>query len=478
MHSTPFFPPWRPRLAALGRRCGRLRASTLSQLEQTLGCFLPSDLLAPAPQGQNSRQRVFSLNRTVWCFVWQVLDPNRCCRSVVRQVQALFQLKQGLSVDEDTSAYCQARKRLALERLQSAWQAAAAKAQGLTEGWGTLASRPVKVVDGSTLLLADTPKNRKLYPQTARQKRGCGFPLFKFVVLFCLGSGAILDLVYGNKYQSERRLFARLWDHLKANDIVLSDRGFGDYPSAAGLQVRGIDLVARMHQSRKVDFRKGQSLGPQDGLFVWKKSVHPSAYISKRAWRKLPDTLTVRLVRFKVSKPGFRPEKITLVTTLLDAKVYTAQALAQLFLRRWRLELCLDDLKTTLRMEHLRTQSPDMVHRELAAFLLAHNLIRCLMAEAARTHSVELTRLSFKGTIDSVDAFSNAIAQARQPWRKRRLRTRLLEVIAADLVPLRTGRREPRVRKRRPKDYPLMNLPRAVYHRHFKNNRGFIAKNR
>jgi len=478
MHSTPFFRPWRPRLAALGRRCRQVRASTLSQLEQTVGRFLPSDFWAPAQAGDHSRQRIFSLSRTVWCFVWQVLDPNRSCRSVVRQVQALFQLKQGPSVDEDTSAYCQARSRLPLERLQAAWQAAAAKAQQLTQGWGTLAGRSVKAVDGSTLLLADTPKNRKLYPQTARQKRGCGFPLLKLVILFGLDSGAILDLVYGNKRQSERGLFARLWDRLKPNDIVLADRGFGDYPTLVNLKERGVDLVARLHQSRKVDFRKSQSLGPQDGLFVWKKSPHRSPYISKRAWRKLPDTLTVRIVRFKVPRPGFRPEQITLVTTLLDPKVYSAQALTQIFLRRWRLELCLDDLKTTLGMEHLRTQSPDMVHRELAAFLLAHNLIRCLTAEAARTHSVDLTRLSFKGTIDTLDAFSQAIARARQPWRKRRLRTRLLEVIAADLVPLRNGRREPRVRKRRPKDYPLMNLPRAVYHRHFKNDRGFIAKNR
>jgi len=475
MTNTPFFPAWRPRLAPLKERARQVRAATLCQLEEFLQVFLPTALFDPTPAQAHSRQRVFSLGRTAWCFLWQVLDPQRSCRAVVRQVQALFALKQGPSVDENTSAYCQARGRLPVQRLHGALQASATQADQLAQGWGTFAGRPVKAADGSTLLLADTPANQAHYPQPSAQEPGCGFPLMRIVLLFSLASGAILAVAKANKYSSERGLFRRLWDSLCPGDILLNDRGFGDYPTLASGKSRGIDTVARLHQSRKVDFRKAKRLGPRDGLFIWNKGPRRPTYLSKNQWRRLPPTLTVRILRFAVQSPGFRPKQITLVTTLLDPQLYSAQALAELFLQRWRMELCLDDLKTTLGMEHLRTKTPEMVEKELYTFLLAHNLLRCLMAQAARRHQVDLVRISFKGSLDALLSFSSAMAQTRQPWRKRRLRDRLLEILAADLLPLRPGRREPRVRKRRPKDYPLMHLPRATYKRLFQNKRSRCA---
>lgn len=478
MHnSTPFFDAWRGRLAPLGRRCREVRAATLTQLEQVLGVFLPPAQFHPAAQRAHSRQRVFSLSRTAWCFVWQVLDPKRSCRAVVRQLQGLFELKEGPDLDDNTSAYCQARARLPVERLQSALQACATKADELAAGLGTLAARPVKVVDGSTVLLADSPPNQARYPQSARQKPGCGFPVMKILLLFSLASGAVLSLVKANKYSSERGLLRRLWGGLRCKDIVLADRGFGDYPTLASLLARGVDLVARLHQSRKVDFRRPtKRLGPQDALFSWKKSPRKPHYLSKREWRRLPSMLPVRILSFKVHRPGFRPTQITLLTSLTNPQLYPAQALAELFLRRWRLELCLDDLKTTLAMEHLRTLTPAMVEKELYACLLAHNLVRCLMAQAAQQHQVDLLRISFKGSIDALLAFSAAMAQTRQPWRKRKLLHKLLQILASDLVPERPDRREPRVRKRRPKDYPLMHRPRAEYQQLFKNKRARVTK--
>jgi hypothetical protein len=439
---------------------------------------LPSSLWNPTDQAAHSRQRVFSLRRTCWCFVWQVLDPKRSCRAVVRQLQALFTLKQAGNLDGSTSAYCQARSRLPADALKKAWQAAAAKADSLVKGLGQLAGRPLKVADGSTLLLADTPDNQKAYPQMAGQKPGCGFPLMKVVLLFSVASGAIFALAKGNKYTSERGLLRKLWDSLAPQDILLADRGFGDYPTLAALKQRDVDCLARLHQSRHVDFRRAKRLGSRDGLFTWQKSPRRPNYLSKKEWKKLPDTFTVRILRFAINRPGFRPTRITLVTTLLDPKIYPAKDLIQAFLQRWRLELCLDDLKTTMGMEQLRTQSPAMVEKELAAFLLAHNLIRCLMATAACEHQVDLTRLSFKGSVDALLCFSSAMARTRQPWRKRKLWEKLLEVLAHDPLPLRPNRREPRVRKRRPKDYPPMTLPRHVYRRHFANRRSFIAKHR
>ena len=471
MNETPFFRPWRPRLARLGQCSAQIKTATLGRLEEVLQVFLPSALFDPTAQKAHSRQRVFSLGRTVWCFLWQVLDAQRSCRAVLREVQALFALKQGPSLHTNTSAYCQSRSRLPVERFEKGLQASATKADQLATGLGSFVGRPVKVADGSTLLLADSPANQTSYPQPSAQAPGCGFPILKIVVLFSLASGAILAVAKANKYSSERGLLHRLWDCLCRGDILLNDRGFGDYPTLASAQQRGVDTVARLHQSRAVDFRKAKRLGPRDGLFVWKKSPRRPSYLSKKEWRQLPATLTVRILRFSVQSPGFRSKQITLVTTLLDPKLYSAQALAELFLQRWRLELCLDDLKTTLDMEHLRTKSPAMVEKELYAFLLAHNLIRCLMAQAAEQFQVDLIRISFKGSIDALLSFSNAIAQTRQLWRKRKLRNKLLEILATDLLPLRPGRREPRVQKRRPKDYPLMHLSRATYQRLFIHRR-------
>lgn len=471
MNNCPFFPAWRQRLSRLGQRTRQIRSATLSELEHILSPFLPPDLLDPAAEKAHSRQRIFSLNRTFWCFLWQTIEPKRSCRAVVRQLQALFELHQGPSLDENTSAYCQSRSRLPIERFQRALKASAAKADQLAAGQAHFAGRPVKAADGSTLLLADTPENQADYPQPSTQSPGCGFPLMKLVLLYSLDSGAILAVAKANKHSSERGLLHTLWDQLCPGDILLEDRGFGDYPTIASAEARGIDTVARLHQTRKADFRKGKRLGHHDALFTWEKSPRCPNYLSQTEWEQLPQTLTVRIFRFTVHSPGFRPKQITMVTTLLDPILYPLQDLTQLFLKRWRMELCLDDLKTTLGMEHLRTKTPAMVQRELYAFLLAHNLIRCLMVQAAQKHQVDLTRISFKGSIDALISFSTAMARTRHVSRRRKLRDKLLEILAADLLPLRPGRREPRVRKRRPKQYPLMHLPRRTYHRLFQSKR-------
>ena len=178
------------------------------------------------------------------------------------------------------------------------------------------------------------------------------------------------------------RLLRGLWDELKKGDILLGDRAYGEYTTLAGLPQQGVDVVARLHQRRKVDFRKAQRLGKNDGLFVWTKGYQQSEILSPNEWDLLPAQITVRIVRFTATIRGFRNRRITLVTSLLDPELYPAEELVALYARRWRLELCLRDLKTTLGMEQLRCKTPDMAEKELLAYLVAHNLVRCLMAEA------------------------------------------------------------------------------------------------
>lgn len=475
---TPYFPCLRSRLAALGRRTAQaLRQATLTQLQEHLRELLPPPLLSATDEGPNSRDRVFNLRFTFECFVWQVLKPKTACREVVRHVQALLRLGGRAPIQERNSGYVQARKRLPQERLQQALSATARTADQRVGSGGQLNGRPVKVADASTTQLPDTKKNQKRYPQPSTQKKGCGFPVLKFLVLFSLCSGAVLNIMFGNLHDYDLRLLHRLWEALKKGDILLGDRAFGEYSTLAALPLWwGVDVVARLHQCRKADFRKAQRLAKHDGLFVWHKTQQQSEIFSAAEWARLPSQITVRIIRFRATIRGFRSRRLWLVTSLLDPRLYPAQQLIALYARRWRLELCLRDLKTTLGMEQLRCQSPEMAEKELLAYLVAHNLVRCLMAEAVATHHVDLERVSFKGSVDALRQYSNAISQAQTPAMREQLWEDLLFNLARDLVPYRPNRQEPRAVKHRPKPFPLLNRPRHRFrevphrNRYWKNN--------
>jgi hypothetical protein len=382
---------------------------------------------------------------------------------VVRQVQALCRLHGRRPPDDNTSAYVQARKRLPHERLERMLDATAQAADRRAGEVGHLGGRPVKVVDGSSVQLPDTPENQQEYPQPSGQKPGCGFPVMHLVVLFSLAAGAVLEVAMGNLHQHDLRLFALLWETLRAGDILLGDRAFGDYVTLARLPLQGVDVVARLHSRRKVDFRKARRLGTNDGLFVWRKGYRQSDILTPAEWQALPEQITVRILRFTVANRGFRSRQITLVTTLLDPVAYPAEELAALYGRRWRLELCFRDLKTTMGMEMLRCKSPEMARKELLAYLVAHNLVRCVMAEAALVHQAQLDRLSFKGALDGLRQYSAVIPRGRNREVRQQLWEDLLFNLVEDAVPERPGRNEPRAVKRRPKPFPLLNQPRRKF---------------
>jgi hypothetical protein len=464
MH-TPFFPAFRPRLAACRRSATQqLRQASLIQLEHFLQGIFPPHLLAQEDEGDNSRDRIFTLCLTLQCFLAQVLKPSTSCREIVRQVQALMRLLSGVLIDEGTSAYCQARQRLPRERIERLLAVAAQTAQRRAGAGGQINGRPVKVVDCSSAKAPDTADNQRRYPQPAEQKPGCGFPVIRFLLLFSLNSGSVLNVVMSSLHKHEVRLLRQLQGDLKAGDILLGDRAYGDYTTLATWPTGGVDVVARLNAMRKVDFRKARRLAKNDGLFVWKRTHTSSQLLSGQEWRSVPDSITVRIIRFTATIRGHRGRRITLVTTLLDPKLYPAIQLIGLYARRWRLELCLRDLKTTMGMEMLRCQTPDMAEKELLIYLLAHNLIRCLMAQAVSRCQVELERVSFKGTVDALRQYSAAMASARTRNMRDQLWQDLLVNLARDLVPLRPNREEPRALKQRPKPFVWLTKPR----RHFK----------
>ena len=458
---TPYFPALRSRLAALGRRTAQtVRQTTLAQLQQHLHDLLPAPLLSSEDEGPNSRERIYTLRLTFECFLWQLLKPKTSCREVVRQVQALCQLHDQGLLDDGDSAYVQARLRLPRERLEKSLSATAQTADRRMGAAGQFQDRPVKVADGSTTQLPDTAPNQRRYPQPASQEPGCGFPVLKFVVLFSLASGALRNVILGSLHHHDLRLLRGLWDQLKKGDILLGDRAYGEYTTLAGLPPRGVDVVARLHHRRKVDFRKARRLGKNDGLFVWTKGCQQSEILSAAEWALVPAQITVRILRFTTTIRGFRSRRVTLVTTLLDPNLFPAQDWVALDARRGRLELCLRDLKTTMGMEVLRCKTPDMAEKELLAYLVALNLVRCVMAEAVAGSPEDLERVSFKGSVDALRQYSAAIAQARNRKMRRQLWADLLWNLVRDVVRKRPHRTEPRAVKRRPKPYPLLNQPR------------------
>ena len=476
MRTTPFFPAWRPRLAPMGQRVQHLRRQSLLHLDRLFGSLLPPWLLAQADEGTNSREQIYSIRRTFFGFLYQVLNPDCPCREVVRQIQSLFALVSSRKVSQCSGAYCIARARLPLDtlaRLRCAVAAYAGKAEELWNGWR------VRVLDGTAVSMPDTAKNQRAYPQSAEQKPGCGFPFLKIVGIFSLSTGVLLDYAKGNKHQHELSLLHRLLEVFKAGDLVLADRGFSCYTLLALLWRKGVPALMRLHHARSADLRRGKRLGKNDRLILWRRPKDwERRYIAAKLWQCLAPELSVRILRFSLRRRGFRTRSVTLVTTLLDPQRYPAEELALLYARRWQVELWFRDLKTSMGVEVLRCQSPKMIHKELEMFFIAYNLIRCLMLQASRDYQVDLHRLSFKGTVDSTRQFAAALAQARSPKKQKALINRLLETIAADLVPDRPGRREPRAVKRRPKPGAWLTKPRHQFKDSPHRNRYWQSKPR
>jgi hypothetical protein len=466
---TPFLPGLSSRLFGRQRRSQReaLRAhserwrqSSLSRLCEIFGPWLPAALLAPTAKGINSRQRTYPLPLTFWAFLSQVLSPGSSCREVVRKVQAGYAPQDQMPAS-GTSAYCQARSRLPLACLKEVHQTLAAKLSARITTPELWLGRCVKVVDGTGLSMPDTLANQKAWPQPGGQKRGCGFPVVKLVACFCLASGALLQWVEGTLKEHDCRLLQKLLATFKKGDVVLADRGFSSYGSLATLWARGVDAVMRVHHFRKLDWRVGQRLGRRDRLVCWKKSQWQGGLWSREQWEQLPETITVRLVQIVVAVPGFRVQKLVLVTTLLDAPTYSAEALGQLYFRRWAVELFFRDIKTTLGLDVLRCRTPALVRKEIVMHALAYNLIRALMQDIAHRYQVSAQRLSFKGTVDALRQWRELFASAQhQPRRTCKLRKLFYQSIVSDLLLDRPNRSEPRAKKRRSKNFRLLTKPR------------------
>jgi hypothetical protein len=414
--------------------------------------------------GIDFRERVYSPLVTLWAFLSQVTSNDSSCQNAVSRVLADRVAHGHKACSTDTSSYCEARGRLpeqvvrdlALETGQDLHRQA-------PEEW-LWKGRRVQIVDGSTLSMADTESNQHEYPQSSGQKAGLGFPILRFVALLSLSCGAVLECALGpckGKGTGELSLFRQLWHALKAGEILLGDRLYDSYRDIAELKSRGVDCVFGKKQSRKGGFRVRRHLGPNDRIVTWKRpKYNPKRFDSREQWESLPKTIDMREVCVTVQRPGCRPRTVVIVTTLLDEKQYSADDLMKLFAERWNCELDLRTIKRALGMYHSRCETPEMVRKDLWMHLLAYNLVRVRMAQAARMNDVQPRKLSFTAAKNHIENFAPYLATASGAEHQRIERV-MLDAIARCRVGKRPGRVEPRAVKKRQQKYPYLTKPRT-----------------
>jgi hypothetical protein len=457
------FPAFRAQLAPMRAASERVAATKeLHSLEALASKWLPSELLKELESIPGTRNRWLPLKMVFWACLNMVLHPGAPCREAQRSIQAWWTRLGRNWRNPCTSAFCTARSRLPMAWLRRLWLRVA---ESMANGAPCLPGchgRRVLVVDGTSVTTPDTAENQKQWPQPSFQKPGCGWPLISMVGIFCLSSGALVRAAHGAWKTSEARMFAFLRRMLRWGDILVADRGYFSFANLAFLPMRGVDLIVRGRHAKRVNWRKGKRLGKGDRLVTMLRPADKNAskVMSKRLWRKLPETINVRQIRAHAKRPGFRTEELLLVTTLLEVRDWPAETLIRVYLRRWRVELNFDDIKTTMQASAMRCLSPEAVRRELLMHAIAYNLIRRVMLESARQELVPLDQISFKGTLDTVRHWQHAIAAKRGRAARAQTLEEMLALCARDLLPVRPGRSEPRAVKRRPKPYQYLTSPR------------------
>ena len=426
---------------------GFLQILTGAELHETLQSQLPEH-----------RQRLYPPTETLSMFLAQAMADDRSCQRVVNE-RAIERLGAGLAPGSvHTSAYCQARQRLPEKLIAELARHSGRLLHGRAPDRWRWRRRRVIIVDATTLSMPDTDANQKRFPQHRGQPPGLGFPITRLLGLLCLSSGALLDAACSpirGKGSDEHTLLRPLLDTLEAGDVLLGDANFPSYWLLAALRERGVDGVFEQIGGRRagVDFRRGERLGTGDHIIELRRPQRPH-WMNVEAWARVPRTLRIRELRV-----GRAQRSKVLVTTMLSVRQGSKKALGRLYRQRWRVELDLRDIKATLGMDVLSCRTPEMVVKEIWVYLLAYNLLRIVMAQAASVVGTSPRKLSFK----------HALQLWRAWWPRRRAGhldetqvMALLELIGSRRVGNRPGRREPRAVKRRPKCFKRLWAPRPI----------------
>jgi hypothetical protein len=427
--------------------------------------FLPAAWLEAIDP--TARQRHFGHIPVFWAWLAQILEANASCTKALGLIQA-WSRSAGLPVPTGGSGgYCTARLRIDEDFLQAISGRITACLDQAVRPSDLWHGHVVKVIDGSRVLLMDTPPNQAAYPQPCTQKPGCGFPMMGIVGMLNLSHGGWVGFETCDQRDHDSAIAPRLLKHVDAGDVVLADRAFCSYEYFARLLDQGAHGVMRLHQMRHaaLDWRRGKKLGRDERLYIWKKPQQPDGSgLSAKQWAALPEQLVVRYIKRPYVDRTGRKRMLVIATTLLDPVEYPAADLCDLYAQRWEIELKLRDIKSTLGMEDLAVRTPAMAHKTLWMTMIAYNLMRCVMQQAAVEAGKPLVEISFKGILDHATASQDSYLMHRgKPrclaWHHRSV----METCATKLVDIRSGRREPRALKRRARKYPPLTAPRGIY---------------
>jgi hypothetical protein len=454
----------------LADKIQKLKDRSLSQLNECFGQLIPKHHLQPKQSGEQSRRRIFCKENTFWAFFSQVLDADKGCQEAVRKAQAFVCSKSDLLPSSSTAAYCKARKRLDISSLKSIFQHTVKHLQSMVKT-PCFNDRRVIVVDGTGLSMPDTPENQKSWPQLTALKEGCAFPQMRLCGCFCLQTGALLSYKIGDKKSSELPMLRKQWSTFKSGDIFLGDKLYCSYFDLFSFQSMGVDAVVTLGRRKPASDTEmtkiGKAttkkvLGEGDVLIEWSKPKHVKGNsYSREEWEKMSDKLVLRQIRVTIDKPGFRVKSFHIITTLLDADKYPAHEIANLYYRRWEVELFFKDIKITMGMDILRCKSPDMIRKEILMHIISYNCIRYLMWKSTIEHNKEVRRISVKGCIQALRQWESRFSEKHVSQEEyQRLLVLLYKAIADYIVPDRPGRREPRAVKRRRKNFQLLTSPR------------------
>ena len=400
------------------------------------------------------RDRVYTLIKTVFLFIKQVLNPDKSCKRAVAGVN-VERLNEGRKpVSTNTGPYCKARQRLPEETVHElVKEIGSAPIKSAPSKWKPY-GRDLKVFDGSTGKMADTKANQKAFPQHKNQKKGAGFPIARFVVVMSLTIGTVIDYAIGaykGKGTGESSLLRNIITCIQKNDIALGDRYFPNFFLMADLNKMGADGIFRGQGQRHYDFRSGERLGKNDHIVFWEKPSKP-AWMTQKEYDSYPDKIRVR--EFKVAGNVY-------VTTFLNAKKYHKKELARIYERRWDVEINLKSIKAIMNMDMLSCKTPTMVRKEIGIHFLAYNFIRIIMAEACVRYDAIPWKISFKGAVQLLTEFMPHFLNSGTKKNKI-LYIEMLALIVKNKIGNRPGRIEPRVIKQRHKPFPTLKRQRSV----------------
>jgi hypothetical protein len=397
------------------------------------------------------RERLYPPTLTLSLFITQALSSDSSCQNAV-DAYVVSRVFNGLGpCSTGTGAYCKARKNLPLGLVSNLAKQTGRMIVERTPAAWNWRGRRIKLVDGTTVTMPDTPENQAAYPQQSGQKPGLGFPIARLVGLICLGSGALLDAAMGpckGKGSGEHGLFRQLLDTLERGDVVLADRYYCSYWLISLLMDKGVDIVFGQNGVRITDFKKGLRLGANDHVVEWKRPRECLSWMSKEQHKQFPRILEIRETQVA--------DKV-LVSTFLSPQDTPKDELSEVYKLRWHIELDLRNIKETLGMGILHCLTPQMNEKEVWVFFLAYNLIRLLVCEAAVQAGVFPRQISFKHTLQVWVAWGRYSCNVTEGDHI----NLLFVLIAERRVGNRPRRVEPRAVKRRPKPYPRPIIPRT-----------------